>query len=241
MVRKEILVVGMSHVQAILRSVGKTKDNNIKVINLTANPHIFDRKNNKINCDAFGDVDPDFIFLSLHGNFHNVIGLIENPIPFSVGDPISGQIPAGDESKNRIFIAEDMMRAFFDAELSSHTLVHIRKLIEHFTSSRFFILCMPPPSGDANHIQQFPGVFKDKLDLGVSPMSLRLKLFNIQRDLLQNSCQSLGVGFVEVPRDAVDQDGSLKRQYWNADPTHGNIDYGSLVVDQIKEIVESSQ
>ncbi|NWK95770.1 hypothetical protein DM806_08790 [Sphingobium lactosutens] len=236
---QSILVIGMSHVNAICGSLDGDEDQDIQVTNLNKSPHIFDRRRNEIDCSGFGDVQPNYIFLSLHGNFHNVISLIENPVPFSVGDTEQGHVP-GDDAIDRVFIPEDMMRAFVEAELQATTFIHFPKLVAHFAAAKIFHLCAPPPSGDQAHIRNFPGVFKDQLHLRVSPLPLRLKLYRIQCELFRQACDQHGISFVDVPDAALSDSGALKRDYWNDDPTHGNLQYGRLVIDQMKAIAEVS-
>lgn len=238
---KPVLILGMSHVQAIHRAMSDYENEQIEVIDINAKPTLFDQKNNKINYDLLRGHSPEFVFLSIRGNYHNVFGLIENPVPLSIGDAHAGIIPGDPQARTRHFVPESMMRAYFSKTLADLSFLHLDPLVSHFAPARMFHLSSPFPCGDSEHINAHPGVFRPRLHLGVSPPSLRRKFFDIHTDLYRNACKSAGIRFVEAPQQASREDGLMKREYWSNDQTHGNSAYGRLVLNQIRELTGALQ
>lgn len=238
--QKPILLIGMSHITAVRNAMREDERRIVESINLNERSDIFDERRNHLNLDYFRNYGPQVVLLSIRGNFHNVFGLIENPIPLAIGDSVFGAVPPvrSDEDRMRHFVPEGVARAFFSAKLNERAFVHLKPLVERFSEAKFFHLCSPPPSGDADHISAFPGVFRSKIGLGVSPPALRRKLYDIHTDLFRQACLAQGISFVEVPDGVVDEDGIMLREFWNRDATHGNEAYGRRVLDQVRQMIE---
>ena len=225
-----VLVLGMSHVQAIDRALTAAERQVISVIDLNAAPDLFNKTANRINLGLLPVAGVTHVFLSIRGNDHNILGLIESPLPVRIGDGPMGSIPA---DPGRHFIPEDMMRSLMRARLEDQSFGLMQDLARHFSAATICQLASPPPCGDAAHIAKFPGIFRSLLHQGVSPMPLRRKIYDLHTELYQAACQKLGIGFIRPPQVAVAPDGAMKAEYWNSDPTHGNAAYGRLVIDQI--------
>lgn len=228
---KPILIVGMSHINAIARALSDDDRRTIQVMNLVADKAAFDVPKDRLNLKAFAGLTPDFVFFSIKGNFHNAFGLIEHPTRMSIGDAARGRVPDDDA---RHFVPEDMVREHMKEQLETIAFRHLRRLAERFRSARLFHLGFPPPNGDAGHIAEHPGIFRAKLPLGVAPIGLRRKFYDIHADLYRDECRALGIEIVEVPACTVSEEGGLRPEYWSRDPTHGNGRYGALVLRQIR-------
>lgn len=227
---KPILVIGMSHVEAIESALEERESRSIRIINLNKEPDLYNQRTRRIDFSLLPAAPFTHVFVSYAGNYHNIFGLIEHPQKIAVGDAAAGRIPDED---GRWFLPEAMVRAHFAEVLEKAAFELIRDVQAHFAGRRVFCLGSPPPCGDAQHIRTFPGVFRPRVHQGVSPMALRRKLYELQTGLVVETCARLGVPFVAPPEGVADAEGAMKREYWNNDPTHGNARYGRLVLDQI--------
>ena len=66
-------------------------------------------------------------------------------------------------------------------------------------------------------------------------MALRLNLYEIQTEIYGELCERLDIEVIPPPLSAVDENGFLKSEFQNNDPTHGNARYGGLVWQQLQE------
>lgn len=225
-----ILVIGMSHVEAIDRALSAADRGRIRVIGLNREPRFYDVGANQLTLSAYEGRHPDLVCISLGGNFHNIFGLIELPQPIRIGDRAQGSVPA---DPVRAFLPHDLMRAHFERRIE-RLLGHAGAIHDRFAGARFLHLCAPPPIADESHLAAHPGVFGARMHLGFAPRALRLVLHGLQRDIYAARAARLGAEFLDPPAAARDGDGFLRRDYWANDPTHGNADYGRLVLDQIR-------
>ena len=97
----------------------------------------------------------------------------------------------------------------------------------------------PPPLPDNDHIRLHPTHFADQVaELGISPPSLRMKLWVLQSEIYRDHCEAMGIGFLPVPDDAMDAQGFLDQRGWLPDPAHANAWYGELVVRQLDALTD---
>ena len=173
---------------------------------------------------------PDFVFLAIGGVLHTILGLVEDLVPFAVGDVNLGQVPAGD----RLFVPEQMMRDFFRTrQATRYTL--LRQCVEHYAAvAPVACLSPPPPRGQIDKLDR-PGRFAGILDRGFAPSELRRKLYGIELYTLREFCRISNIDLIEAPDKAKDTEGYLREDCHAGDPTHGNTRYGALVLDQIQE------
>ena len=216
-------IVGMSHVGSLARALKARPRPAVTVINV---------RQEKI--DLFRDLPArqalvarvgvvDVVGLALEGNLHNVFALLNDPQPFwMVGTPENGQ-----------FIPQEMMLAHM-AERLQKTLLLGQVITGLFPNARRILIIPPPPAGDAEHIRRYPVIFADKIGLGVSPDALRLRMYDLQTEVFAAHARSLNAVFLPSPAAARDDTGKLAPCYWSTDPTHGNADYGQLVLDAIE-------
>lgn len=166
------------------------------------------------------DFEPDAVCLCLGGNFHNVVGMLEHPQPFSIWPG---------RAEGRSFIPRSLMRALIEEKLYPALMAH---LFEPFSAQRL-VMNVPPPVFDFDHIRAHPGPFADRLDQGLPPAELRRHLYELQSDVLRGLAQTNEATFVTPPHAVTDRDGFLARQFRHPDPTHGNADYGRVMLDEI--------
>jgi hypothetical protein len=173
--------------------------------------------------------NPSALVCCILGNEYNAIGLVRHPRPFDFYLPSDPDLPT-DTS------AEIIPLAMFE-ELLRQRLSVFRFYLEAF--SKFVTIPIvsvppPPPVPDEKHIMAHPSMFASTVGkLGVSPASLRLKIWKVFVRTQENICQELGVRFHHLPAAVFDSNGCLAKQYWNPDPTHGNAKYGRLMLDDL--------
>ena len=229
------LVLGMSHVTAISGGIPESDREKVKFYKLTANDIELDvdeleRKFGELNssndrADVQGETS---LFLSILGNTYNVLGLIENPVPFNVHG-------CSQETGNieRTAIPKEMMRDHFLSRLNPW-IKNIQIICERFAHFQIYMICSPPPGECAEHIKKFPGFFKGSLDMGIAPAGLRKNLYELQTEIFSDNCKKLGIPIIDPPQQALCEHGFLKEEYRNNDPTHANAKYGALVWEQMK-------
>ncbi len=173
------------------------------------------------------------VFVSvLGGNQYNTLGLLEDAQPFDLIDPVNHAHP--EETTARI-VPLGQMAASFDNFVSGMRPTLLR-LKDNF-AGRVFHLNPPPPKGDNEFIKKnAEGHFRSggKVILNVSPANMRRRLWLAQGQALKRMCDSLEIGFLEVPKEAIDENGFLGRDVYGADATHANTHYGELVLRNIE-------
>lgn len=226
-----ILFVGHSHVVCIAAAVRKAGITDVGVINLlqvSNGVRLPTRKFAEQIARQSPIRRPDAVCLCMHGNDHNVYGVTENPVPFSIGDRETGSIPeSGDE---RQFIPYRVMRDVFEKPRARRLAKHIFDAFPH--AARYW-LCPPPPVCDWDYITSNPIVYSDMIPFGPAPESLKKQLYRIQCDVLRDMALEGKAVFIE-PESCLVEDGFLKPQYC-ADPTHGNSLYGEVMLRAVRE------
>ena len=161
-----------------------------------------------------------------------MLGLIEHPQPFSIGDAAKGSEPDG--HPDRWFIPYNLMRDDFRArEKTARNLA--QKIYDQFSNAKHLMLNPPPPISDWEHLKTYPGIFKDKIKLGPAPNELKLKLYQIQTSIFKEIADENNADFIDLSGETTTKDGFLQSGYFNTDPTHGNPAYGAVVLDRIVE------
>lgn len=228
--RPQLLVIGHSHIECLTAAYDKqTFDADVQFINLRLleqdhkDVPLFD----KVKKQTRG-LHPSAVCLCIGGNLHNILGLIENPIPFCVGASDVGAIPA--DVGSRKFIPNALMTEVFENNLRRNLTFSIYTA---FPNAKRLYMNAPPPIGDFEHIKKHPGVFRDKIELGSSPPVLKLHLYRIQTKTKQSIAQEAKATFVDVVPELVDDQGFLAPKFYNADPTHGNSEYGDVMLREI--------
>jgi hypothetical protein len=83
--------------------------------------------------------------------------------------------------------------------------------------------------------------FQDMLDIfldqvgsaPVTPLSVRVKIWGALQDGLEETALAAGACFLKSPDESFDWKNGLKPDYWAADISHANENYGALVVQQL--------
>jgi hypothetical protein len=228
----KVVVMGHSHIGALRRAIPPDNDN-YTLCNLNTDwPGLY--RSGSVSQSILARFDPDSHFVSLlGGNYHNVFGLIEQPVHFDV---FSLQLDLLDDTSERLLIPYWLLREQFERALRDRFLTPLRVFSEYFRGKSTHI-CSPPPISSAEHIATHSGAFRAGLSLGIAPAALRKKLYDLHSAIFRDFCQEHNILFMEPPIAAQDGGGYLKEAYWGKDPTHGNPAYGKLVFNQLEQLL----
>lgn len=232
------LVIADSHIFAIRQAVKDCQIDGIDCLYLRDKQYRPLHKGNTINRKIksiinAGETNARTIFLSIRGNHHSILGLVNHPVPFDFILKDNPNLPLND---NAYIIPYVQVYEVMYNMIKDKVLFPI-KLFSKIIKNDIYYLESPPPNPSDEHIKKYPEIFKDKIEkYGVSPKTLRFKLWRLHSSIIKMTCNECGIHFISVPEDSIDGEGFLKEKYWVEDPTHANAQYGKLVIDQIKSI-----
>ena len=242
MVTQRVLVIGNSHVGALqrgLKLIAESTDGNglgfdfefINLSHLNFAPNLEDapggrRKINRNLSAAIEAAEPEMIVSAIGGNAHNIFGLVNHPEPFDFVLPEMPDLPL--DAAATVIPYRSMLEMF--RKKASRPKELLSAILRTYRQPRIHIES-PPPVPSEDHLKRYPGVFKEKMvEHGVAPAQLRFKLWRVNSLAFREVCNELGIEFLPVPARIQDDDGMLRKQYWNTDPTHGNKLYGAEIL-----------
>lgn len=238
--QRRILLFGDSHSDAIQRAIRKRSGKG-KKSPLTAHRLLKEKNGGQIGDMAFetflrriGRLKKDDVVLSMiGGNQHAVFSTIQHPQAFD------------------FFIAGDSAAVNCELELIPYRVLEevfsngLRKgdgkslaAIREATRAKVIHIVPPPPKRDNAFIEQHHETLFAKEGLtsrGVSPPELRLKFWKLQARLLEQICNELEIETMLPPSVTVDRDGFLRAEYYAADATHANYQYGEKLIREIEQ------
>ena len=233
--KKGITIIGMSHTNAIKKAVSEL-DTSIpfKVINLNL-PEYKEKYmiSGKASQSLAEFCEDSYVFSMVAGNHHNVLGLIEHPKKLDFYMPGDNELKKSD----RMILPYNMIYEHISDSLTG-ALNNITR-IKEMACCRITHISSPPPIYDETHLINNPGIFKEKLHLGITPPDIRKKLYDIHTIVFESYCSKNNIGILKPPSEALDEQGFLQEKYWANNPTHANEKYGKLVVDQILDLINN--
>jgi len=186
----------------------------------------------------------DRALISLTGNEHNVFGLVQSPAPFDFVLPEAEEVPLLPEApvipygaflrlmRERIEWNHVEERILPGGRVRNRSL-SLAAAIGKLLPMQPVWFSPPPPNGDETFICANAGQFAERLQRhGVTPKSLRLKIWKVQTAILRQWCRAHGWQFMEPPAEMRTEDGFMAPLAYGNDPTHGNIEYGRCVLKQ---------
>ncbi|WP_232520799.1 hypothetical protein [Rhodobacter sp. CZR27] len=239
---KSVLVIGHSHVGCLAAAARTFNSDKLEVISVAnvvgkrgreelPEPEIVRAVVNHARLSK-----PDALCLCIRGNQHNILGITENPTPFSIGEAEFGSAPR--EGSRRHFIPYQLMKAHF-RNIISRDMIH--ELYNSFPDAARYYLNAPPPVSDWDYIQANPSSFSEELRFGPSPHELKLQLYRCQTEVLRECAEAEGARFIDIPPQLCDRDGFLARHCYGPDPTHANTVYGEIVLKTLLDVVGASK
>lgn len=169
-----------------------------------------------------------FVVLSIAGNQHNVLSMVEHAQKLSVFDDDADVT----EDTGRRLIPNAVMDATL-AHMLANSFKSMRNLVKQFPKSKVVLLAPPPPKSDWKMIRQNPSSFQDVIGNGPAPLLTKTTLYNMQIRQLRVLAKDLHVGLMETPADCMDQHGFLRPKFSEKDPTHGNENLGRRLIDEM--------
>jgi hypothetical protein len=163
------------------------------------------------------------------GNDHSIICVINDPKPFEVVLPEAPDLYVDER-------AEVMPAALLRAELKRRVMPHLRELAAYraMVQGRLIHIESPPPIADLPFLEAHAGEFTAPMqERGFAPALFRYKIWRLHSALYREACAALGVEFLPVPPEMMDEQGMMVPQAWNFDPTHGNAFYGKHVLARL--------
>lgn len=240
--RVRLFGLGHSHILALLRGAellspdeGIIVDGiNLRDVGFTNLPH------RGLNGHAAKEIKKraakaDLIFLSILGNQHARLGLIEPPVPVDFYHPDLPQLPIHDGA------------VVVPYRTIAHTVRDsLERVAEHYAYlkrilDKPLVQCQPPPPNPSeSHIRKHPNVFQAQLSRSrVAAASFRMKMWKAQGEVMLQMCAEAGIEFLPCPQAALDESGFLAESAWALDPVHANAGYGALVLRQLARVVRS--
>jgi hypothetical protein len=180
----------------------------------------------------------DIVISTIGGNQHQVVSLIQHPISFDI--MLKGDAPEP-VAENDYVIPYAQIREYFENGLRGKDGRRLQAL-KNSGTCRVFHLVPPPPKEDEAHIlkkQETAFVEAGLKEKGISPAALRLKIWRLQVQVLQQLTAEWDVGLLTNPDGTRCSKGFLHPDYYAQDATHANAAYGELVFKQIEKLLEA--
>lgn len=179
----------------------------------------------------------EWVVSSLRGNAHDVLGLVNHPVPFDFVLQGHEHLPLEPDAQ---IIPASLMTEILTAKMNKfmHGMKHLRSL----SNLPCFHINPPPPIPSAEHIFACrSSSFHPLLEVhGLTPKLVRFKLWKLQAIISEQLCRSLGFHFVDVPPEAIDEQGFLIPEAWANNPNHGNAWYGGRVLLQLEKLLSGT-
>lgn len=235
----EILVAGHSHTFAMFMAINQDQSQKITSAVIT-------------HADFDNQVQPDNSYwdfvakvskmrklaLSWNGNQHNLLFLLDAGWKFnSIGLNLG---------KNYPFVTLKRIAALFDK-----TFNELEQVLGKFhKSTKVCLLGTPPPKPidflkkyldkDDFFVQQARLLGLNQKNLKISSDEIRLFMWKLNKELMENLATKYGLGFIPAPKEATQSNGLLAEIFSSDDLTHANPEYGQLMLEKISNFFEAS-
>ena len=179
------------------------------------------------------------IALAWEGNRYNDGFLLQGEPAF---DLIVAELAHLPLQPGALLVPERAVRARF-ADTETGLAGFLERLAAHAPAG-VVLVGAPPPKADAARLADLIGIggYGAKLaaahgldphDLTFTPATVRLKLWQVEQNVLRGVADRFGHPFVQAPTICTDADGCLQPDYWAHDVTHANAAYGALMREKI--------
>lgn len=169
---------------------------------------------------------PDSVYISIMGgNEHNLFGLFEHPEPFNV---------FGTSYQTGYNIPSSLMKKTL--ETATFYRSELLPFIKSRISGNLFVHETPPPSFDNQYLQDRVAseISESGHNLVIAQPSLRMRLWQLVKELTIENCNHLGIEYLPSPPEAL-VDGFLAPSFRGNDVTHANIEYGELLLKNLHD------
>ena len=178
--------------------------------------------------EKFAQPDLCATFLSVGGNEHNILSVLQNfgRIDFILGEEPDLPLEAGAEILTEAALREALRGRARQplAAIAAFGRVEARPMI-------FF---EAPPPLPTHHIVEHPGDLLGPAGhrAPISPERLRYKMWRLSCALYREACEAAGIAYLPVPPSLIDAQGMLAAQGLGPDATHANERFGLVMVKQ---------
>ncbi len=171
------------------------------------------------------------IVISWNGNQHNLHFLLTPQATFNVYGLENGfKLPATSISR---------VKALFNP-----TFYELELILSRFLDrTELCVLGTPSPkrkklmekliNNDISIYEIASGLGIDSDEIEISSDQIRMFMWKITQELTADVARKMGCHFLEVPWEALDQDGMLLERYSSEDLTHANPDYAKIMYEKI--------
>ncbi len=172
--------------------------------------------------------DPSVVLLSVGGNEHNVLSIVQNHQRY---DFIIGENPDLPIEPNAEIYPEAVIRETL-RESMADSLALLRAL--RAATNAPMAQIEPPPPLPIEHVLAYPKeFFKRAVDRSkLSSDCLRHKMWRVQTGIYRELCERIGIIYISVPPAMLDPRGMLIRSAWGHDATHANEWFGQCMIEQ---------
>lgn len=235
MTKPRILILGDSHIHAIKDALREAKPEtdgfDVTALRIISKSGLGDITFDEGLAMCAQLTGSDFLATAFRGNQYNTIGLIQHARPFDV--MLTETAPMVEGALEVIPL--NLFRQFFYDTLKGGYGRLLLK-VKETTKAPMACLAPPAPKEDGQLIKRKAETFFRNAgiaEFGVSPAQLRLKLWTLQDEALARYCAENSMIHLGNPSPARDENGYLRREYYFNDGTHGNSQYGALVIEQL--------
>ncbi|AEG50346.1 hypothetical protein Sphch_2703 [Sphingobium chlorophenolicum L-1] len=173
----------------------------------------------------------DIVVLSISGNEHHMLGLVESERPFDFLLPGTEQ---GNIIRDRELLPYDLVYKTLDLQMN----VALYKAFAGIFNCPVYQVEAPPPILDDAYIRNHAGIFSEAIEQrGVNAASVRHKLWRVGSTIARQRAVQAGFVYVENPAVALGPEGFLHFMAYNNDATHGNSWYGMHVINNLLAII----
>lgn len=175
---------------------------------------------------------PSAVISMLFGNHYNSLSFVQHPRAFDVHLP--GRPDLGVTAGAQI-VPYDLVHRLMASKLMKEGDGLMREMSAALPGTPVVVVPPPPPVPSDDYLQEHGSiVVQEYLRHEVSPLSLRLKFWLINREVLKDAAQRLSLRFLDLPPDVFDRDGFLAESCWR-DGVHGNDHFYARLIHLIEE------
>jgi len=172
------------------------------------------------------------VFSFVGGIRYLSLGAVGHPQPFDFVLPADPTLPLDPD-------AEVVPCVAVREKMAQDDMRHLSALdrIVEVADGEVYQFESPPPPPQA-WLEEKRAEKRRAEELDLPPAFVRLKLWRLYSEIVQEATERAGAHFVPHPEEAVDDEGFLKEGF-SKNPTHANSRYGALVLDQLRSLAPS--
>lgn len=238
------LIIGHSHAAPVIRALVSKGDaeqmRTVKLAHEAALGGLLQKPITSDYLDAAAQLGQTRnVALIWSGNQANADFLLSNQRPF---DFVPRGYPDANTLAGHQIVPEAALRAHFAGSVSE--LSNALSALGQPVGQKRFVICIQPPLHDNALIRQRmhdAAYFRDLArrlgrevsDIAITAPSVRRKLWFLLMAMYRETAEAHCATFVDVPPDAIDDQGFLKLAFAAGDVTHPNAAYGRLVIERL--------